>query len=60
MSTTYAFADLHGRYDLLLKALTAITEYAGEKPYKVIALGDYIDRGPQSCQIIQHLMAMIS
>lgn len=53
---TYAFADLHGRFDLLLRAFTAISEHAGDQPYKVVTLGDYVDRGPQSRQILQHLM----
>lgn len=56
MSRTYAIADLHGRFDLLLNALEAISLDAGEHEYKVITLGDYVDRGPQSRQIIQHLM----
>lgn len=55
---TYAFADLHGRLDLLLKALAAIATDANEEPYTIVSLGDYIDRGPQSAQIIDHLMRM--
>lgn len=56
MPLTYAIADLHGRFDLLKKAFEAITAHAGEKPHKVVTLGDYVDRGPQSARIIQHLM----
>lgn len=56
MSLTYAIADLHGRFDLLKKALEAVTNHAGDHDYKVITLGDYVDRGPESRQIIQHLM----
>lgn len=55
----YAIADLHGRYDLFTKALDAIEKDAGE-PYKVITLGDYIDRGPQSKEIITDLMLLQS
>lgn len=55
----YAIADLHGRYDLLKKAQQRIKEdnfdLSGED-YKVIFLGDYIDRGPQSKEVIEHLM----
>jgi serine/threonine protein phosphatase 1 len=57
MSLTYAIADLHGRFDLLMAAFDAIVKHAAERSFKIIALGDYVDRGPQSRQIIDHLMA---
>lgn len=56
MKLTYAFADLHGRFDLLLKAFESIAAHAGDRQYTVVATGDYVDRGPQSAQIIQHLI----
>jgi hypothetical protein len=56
MSKTYAIADLHGRFDLLEMALARITERA-ELPAVLITLGDYVDRGPGSRQIIERLMA---
>lgn len=52
----YAIADLHGRYDLLLEAINLIYDDAGSDDYKIITLGDYIDRGPQSKEVIEHLM----
>lgn len=56
----YCIADLHGRYDLLLKAVSAIEDHADangiEDDYVIITLGDYIDRGPESRQIIEYLM----
>lgn len=52
----YAIADLHGRYDLLLEAVNKIYAHAGEDDYKIITLGDYIDRGPQSKEIIDFLI----
>jgi serine/threonine protein phosphatase 1 len=52
----YAIADLHGRYDLLLEAINKIYDHAGKDEYKIITLGDYIDRGPQSKEVIEHLM----
>jgi serine/threonine protein phosphatase 1 len=59
MGNTYVIADLHGRFDLLEMALEAIEKHAWacEVPPKIITLGDYIDRGPQSRQIIERLMA---
>jgi serine/threonine protein phosphatase 1 len=55
---TFAVADLHGRFDLLAKALEAIGAYAGaDDKTRVVFLGDYIDRGPESLQILQRLRA---
>ncbi len=55
MSKTYAIADLHGRFDLLEMALTKIAEHA-ERPATLVTLGDYVDRGPNSRQVIERLM----
>ncbi|WP_166297195.1 metallophosphoesterase family protein [Bradyrhizobium sp. 2S1] len=55
-SRTYAIADLHGRYDLLERALWSIKAHAKGVKHKIITLGDYIDRGPQSKGIIETLM----
>jgi serine/threonine protein phosphatase 1 len=57
VSLTYAIADLHGRFDLLMGAFTLIPQHAAGRPFKIITLGDYVDRGPQSSQIIAFLMA---
>jgi hypothetical protein len=57
MPYTYAIADLHGRYDLLSEAVAKIIEHSKvSRPATIIALGDYIDRGPKSRQIIERLM----
>jgi serine/threonine protein phosphatase 1 len=56
MANTYAIADLHGRFDLLEMAITAIEADAPDGG-RVVFLGDYVDRGPQSAQIIERLMA---
>ncbi len=55
MSKTYAIADLHGRFDLLERALTKIADHA-ELPATVVMLGDYVDRGPESRQVIERLV----
>ena len=55
MSQTYAIADLHGRFDLLEMALVKIVDHA-ELPATLVTLGDYVDRGPDSRQVIERLM----
>jgi hypothetical protein len=52
----YAIADIHGRYDLLNRALDKIAEVANPEEDKIITLGDYIDRGPDSNKVIQCLL----
>ena len=57
MPFTYAIADLHGRYDLLSEAVARIVEHSkSDRPATVITLGDYVDRGPKSRQVIERLM----
>lgn len=53
---TYAIGDLHGRYDLLEKAIEAI-ETDSPEGGRFIICGDFVDRGPQSKEIIQRLIA---
>ncbi len=60
MSKTYVIADLHGRFDLLEAALERIAGLAAGADHTIITLGDYVDRGPQSAQIIGRLMAWSS
>jgi serine/threonine protein phosphatase 1 len=55
----YAVGDVHGRYDLLLDLLGRIdadqaARSAGRTPILVM-LGDYVDRGPQSAQVLETL-----
>lgn len=55
----YAIGDVHGRADLLSKLLDKIeTDSASfEKPPSIVFLGDYIDRGLQSRQVIDTLLS---
>jgi serine/threonine protein phosphatase 1 len=50
---TYAIGDVHGCHDLLLALLSGVVEHAAGRPYKLMFLGDYIDRGPDSAGVIQ-------
>ena len=56
MSITYAIPDLHGRLDLLDSAIEKIVEHSARKRATVVTLGDYVDRGPSSRQVIERLM----
>ncbi|WP_296065373.1 metallophosphoesterase family protein [uncultured Agrobacterium sp.] len=54
----YAIGDVHGRLDLLQaiedQILSDAAEFAGEK--WIVMLGDYVDRGPKSTGVIDHLL----
>ncbi len=58
----YAIGDIHGRADLLtqlmakIRADIAVTDNS-EKPL-VIFLGDYVDRGMKSAQVIDQIIAL--
>jgi serine/threonine protein phosphatase 1 len=56
MSTTYAIPDLHGRIDLLESAIDRIVKHAAGISATVVTLGDYINRGPGSRQVVERLM----
>ena len=56
----YAIGDSHGRADLLENLLRRIeedarTDRAGKKT--LVFLGDYVDRGPDSCGVVEMLIA---
>lgn len=55
----YAIGDIHGRLDLLLKLEAMIRDdLAKARPARSVAvyLGDYVDRGPESRAVIDHLL----
>lgn len=56
MSLTYAIPDLHGRLDLLELALEKIAEHSAGKISTIVTLGDYVDRGANSRQVIARLI----
>jgi serine/threonine protein phosphatase 1 len=55
MSRTYAVADLHGRHDLLNAAVEKILDHSQSQAAKIVTLGDYVDRGPDSREVIECL-----
>jgi serine/threonine protein phosphatase 1 len=54
---TFAIGDVHGRFDLLQAAAKAIDEHPARKGARLVYLGDYVDRGPDSRGVIEFLMA---
>ena len=56
----YAVGDIHGRYDLLKSALAQIAADSARESFgrtaKLVLLGDYIDRGPDSAKVLQALV----
>lgn len=55
----YAVGDIHGRADLLARMfdrLEADARRAGEVSPVVVFLGDYVDRGPDSAEVIDLLL----
>ncbi|TNE61438.1 MAG: serine/threonine protein phosphatase [Alphaproteobacteria bacterium] len=55
----YAIGDIHGRLDLLNRLLANIREDRAARPeYSrcyIVFLGDYVDRGFQSREVLEHL-----
>lgn len=51
----YAIGDVHGRLDELQRVLSLI-EADGGPDARVVLVGDYVDRGPESCGVIQFLV----
>lgn len=53
----YAIGDIHGRLDLLTKMYAAIeADRAGVPDWRIVHLGDYVDRGPQSRQVLDAII----
>lgn len=56
----YAIGDVHGRYDLLCELEQTIVTHLRQHPVDravLIYIGDYVDRGYESRQVIDHLIA---
>jgi serine/threonine protein phosphatase 1 len=57
----YAIGDIHGRYDLMMQLLDQIGADDAARARvdtQLIFLGDLVDRGPQSRDVIEHLMRL--
>lgn len=57
----YAIGDVHGRLDLLDALLARIADESARDPagtVHLVMLGDLIDRGPQSAQVVERLLTV--
>jgi serine/threonine protein phosphatase 1 len=50
MGSIYAIGDIHGCLDKLEDLLSRIDARPGRD--QLVFLGDYIDRGPSSCEVV--------
>lgn len=57
-SCIYAVGDIHGRLDLLQKLLERIWADAPDAKNSLVFVGDYIDRGPASKDVIDLLIQL--
>lgn len=56
----YAVGDIHGRLDLLTRAVTEIDRDLAGRPGLIVTLGDYVDRGPESAGVVALLRRLHS
>ena len=54
----FVVGDLHGDYDSLLYIMKIILQYSKYKCARIVFLGDYVDRGKYSVQVLVTLMIM--
>ena len=52
-SATYVIGDIHGCLEPLRRLLEKVAPRPGDE---VVFIGDYIDRGPQSREVVEHLV----
>ena len=53
---TYAIGDIHGCYTMLNNLLKSCMQHCGEHEFHVVFLGDYVDRGTRSREVVELLM----
>jgi serine/threonine protein phosphatase 1 len=55
---TYAIGDVHGCLDKLVRLLARCREHAADRPRRLVFVGDYMDRGPNSRGVIETLLEL--
>lgn len=56
----YAIGDIHGCHDQLLVLIAKIKAHSGRRPYRAIFLGDYVDRGPKSREVVHQVRTLVT
>ena len=56
MSQTFVIPDIHGRLDLLDSGLAEIAARSNGEKDTIVAIGDYVDKGPASKGVIDRLL----
>ncbi len=52
---TFAIGDIHGCFGKLEELMQSCADYAGQRPFRYLMLGDYVDRGPDSSKAVRRL-----
>lgn len=60
MNLTYAVGDVHGCLDQLKSLIAACRQHADGREMRLVFLGDYIDRGPQSAGVVRFVLTLQS
>jgi serine/threonine protein phosphatase 1 len=55
MTKLYAIGDIHGCFDELQELMRLVFFDIGNDQAKIVFLGDYVDRGPKSAQVVDYL-----
>ena len=53
---TYAIGDIHGCYGKLRNLLDHCMAHRGARDFRLVFLGDYVDRGEQSREVVELLI----
>lgn len=54
----YVIGDIHGCADELFTLVNKVFDHANGDPFKIIFVGDYVDRGPDSKSVVQYVMEL--
>ncbi len=55
---TFVIGDIHGCHQILMALLAKINPISGQDT--LVFLGDYIDRGPESRQVVETVISLVS
>ncbi len=58
MPLTYAIGDIHGSLEKLKSLIAGCRQHADDREMRMVFLGDYIDRGPDSAAVVRLVMTM--